>query len=77
MVTKELIKAEIDNVQEQYLEPLYRIIKAFERSSAQKSLAPFGHTDWHKFIAETYGSFADDSIEPIEQGEFEVREEFE
>ena len=76
MVTKELIKAEIDNVQEQYLEPLYRIIKAFEQGSLQELFTSPDQVDWATFIAKTYGSFADDPIESIEQGKFEAREEF-
>ncbi|HLP46542.1 MAG TPA: hypothetical protein VK469_11365 [Candidatus Kapabacteria bacterium] len=30
MITKELLKKEIDNVQDEYLIPLYKIIKTFE-----------------------------------------------
>ncbi len=32
MITKELIKTEIDNVQDEYLEALYRFIKSLEIS---------------------------------------------
>jgi len=33
MITRELVKAEIDKVQDKYLEILYRIIKALVKSA--------------------------------------------
>ena len=75
MVTKELIKAEIDNVQEKYLELLYKIIKAFEHTSMQELTTRKDKAIWQQFIAETYGSFADDPIEVGKPDEYEIREE--
>ena len=75
MVTKELIKAEIDNVQEKYLERLYRIVKAFEHTSIKELVTRTDKANWQQFITETYGSFADDPIEIDKPGEFEIREE--
>lgn len=77
MVTRELIKHEIDQVQEEYLEFLYRVIRALGPFSepvltetADESLAQ----PWAEFVNSTYGMFAEAPIERAEQGEFEVRE---
>jgi len=77
MVTRELVKAEIDNVQDKYLEVLYRIIQALMNPPDLATIAPQGTVDtcsWQKFIKDTYGCLADDPIERGEQGEYEVRE---
>ena len=74
MVTKELLKSEIEKVQDQYLGVLYRIIKALEEPSSGN-----WQTDaaaWKTFVSETYGSMAESPIERGPQGEFEVRESF-
>ena len=60
MVTKDLIKAETDHIQDEYLEVLYRIIKALEHAESTD-----GSETWHEFIEKTYGCLADD---PIERG---------
>ena len=67
-VTKDLIKAEIDHVQDEYLEVLYRIIKALERTKNAD-----GSETWHEFIEKTYGCLSDDPIERGDQGKYEVR----
>ena len=74
MVTKELLKSEIEKVQDQYLGVLYRIIKALEEpgSSSRRT----DSTAWKTFVSETYGSMAESPIERGPQGEFEVREPF-
>ncbi len=78
MVTKDLIKAEIDRVQDEYLEALYKIIKAFESHVDQPSLnSASGGTAWKDFINETYGCLADAPIERGDQGYYEMREEME
>ncbi|MBM3212440.1 hypothetical protein FJZ33_09480 [Candidatus Poribacteria bacterium] len=77
MVTRNLLKDEIDKVNDRYLEILYRIIKAFEnpqdagRFNITDSLAT---SSWEKFIKETYGCLSDDPIERSEQGQYEIRE---
>ncbi len=80
MVTRELIKHEIDRVEDQYLEFLYRIIKALgpvpEQDSSHRH-KPSSEQSWEAFVNATYGMFADDPIERGEQGEFEVRETLE
>lgn len=82
MITKELIKAEIDRVQDKYLEVLYKIIKALV-SPTDEVASPKTTTvitkkvedlEWHNFIEETYGCLADAPIERGEQGQYEIRE---
>lgn len=78
MVTKEILKAEIDKIQDQYLEAVYRIIKAFEHIPPTKQdFAPKTESkneEWHSFIEKTYGCLADDPIERGNQGKFENRD---
>ena len=83
MVTAELIKAEIDKVPGEYLEILYKIIKAFETSPKTKvdnmkattnTIEENNKKDWLKFIEGTYGCLADDPIERGDQGSYEIRE---
>jgi hypothetical protein len=77
MITKEIIKAEIDNLKDEYLEILYRIIKALE-VPVTKVTKPLGkknkESDWYNFVQETYGCLADAPIERGEQGKYEIRE---
>jgi hypothetical protein len=82
MITKELIKAEIDRVQDKYLEVLYKIIKTLA-SPTDEVTSPKTSTvitkkvkdlEWHNFIEETYGCLADAPIERGEQGQYEIRE---
>ncbi len=84
MITREILKREIDNVQDDYLPALYRIIKAFElppENSAKDitgdSQEKTEHHDWKAFIQETYGCLKKDPIERGPQGEFETRMEIE
>lgn len=86
MITRESIKAEIDKVQDRYLEVLYRIIRALVNPSELVAATPHNTVDvqneiemlnWHRFIEETYGSLADDPIKRGEQGQYEVREAIE
>ena len=75
MITRELLKAEIDKVQDSYLDVLYRIIKALG-SSEPPPMEP-GEAQlasWSAFIEQTYGSFADAPLERGDQGHYEVRE---
>ncbi len=77
MITRELIKAEIDKVQEAYLEALYRIVRAFEAPLKGKTTDTIEEVQWQQFIAETYGCFADDPIARGDQGRYEIRETIE
>jgi len=83
MITRELVKAEVERVQNDYLEVLYKIIKIFasppktDNGKIATSLA--GKDDelnWHAFIAQTYGCLADNPIDRGDQGIYEVREAF-
>ena len=75
MITRELVKAEIDKVQEKYLEILYRIIQALENpSDLEVETSQEITSDWPQFIQGTYGSLADAPIERGEQGEYEICE---
>jgi hypothetical protein len=83
MVTRELVKSEIDKLQDRYLETLYRIIKAFDYIPASKknvAKTEIGQNEdeetreWLSFIESTYGCLSDDPIERGGQGEFEIRE---
>ena len=70
MVTKELIKTEIDKVQDEYLEALYRIVLALRITLSPSEPIP----SWPVFIQKTYGCFADDPIERGNQGVSEIRD---
>ena len=75
MITRELVKAEIDKVQDRYLEVIYRIIKALVGPPELIMETPQQEaSNWHQFIEETYGSLADAPIERGEQGQYEIRE---
>ena len=84
MITKELLKKKIDNVQDQYLVPLYKIIKTFEEPddstrSAKKATSSNIDTrnrEWKKFIETFAGSLSNSPIERGSQGKFEIRESF-
>lgn len=79
MITKELLKAEIDKVPEENLGVLYKIVKALEdpREETSSRLQAEDAVSWKAWVAETYGSTADAPIERGEQGRYEVREPFE
>lgn len=84
MVTRELVKAKIDHIQEEYLDVLYRIIQSLEPGLSQKvtpgrvlNNAATERENWWRFVALTYGSTANAPIERADQGKFEIREAFE
>ncbi len=58
IITRELVKAEIDNVQDKYLEVLYRIIQALSAPDLV-AVAPQGtiETSWQKLIKSPEPSF--------------------
>ncbi|MCI5219883.1 MAG: hypothetical protein D3914_12030 [Candidatus Electrothrix sp. LOE2] len=80
MITRCLLKQEIDKVREEHLTALYNIIKVFGLPDGTVLPdADIGSmnssSDWEKFIRETYGYLRDDPIERGNQGEYELREE--
>ena len=86
MITKERLKTEIDKVQDDYLDLLYRIIKVFEDAPEAEEFGPDVSPEsdtyenkiaWLAFVNETYGCLAEDPIERGDQGMYEVREAIE
>lgn len=85
MITRELVKKEVDNVHSQYLGILYKIIKALETTSETSvglqpdvdRLSTQAPEKWRHFIQSTYGCLADAPIERGTQGNYELREAFE
>ncbi len=71
MLTKELLKKEIDRIDEGYMEVLYKIVKALQ---VQPDRADDSPSDWQEFVRETYGCLSDDPIERGDQGSYEIRE---
>ncbi|MDQ1352090.1 MAG: hypothetical protein QG657_2396 [Acidobacteriota bacterium] len=76
MITKELLKREIDNVQDEYLTPLYKIIKTFEYPDEFEDIEfeegedEHKKKDWLKFIDKFAGCLSDTPIERGVQGCF-------
>lgn len=70
MVTRDMLKAEIDLIREEHLEILYRILKAFETREGQVSSV----VDWKSFVEETYGSLSTAPIIREQQGTYEKRD---
>ncbi len=70
LITKDVIKAEIDKVEDKYLEALYKIIKALKIPASVDT----EKLDWSQFIEATYGSLRNAPIERGDQGEYESRE---
>lgn len=75
MITRELLKDEIDKIEDQYLDALYKIITAIKPS--YDTTSEMTVTEWHQFIDETYGSLANDPIKRWPQGKYEIREPIE
>jgi len=70
MTTKEQLKSEIEKVADEYIDALYKIVKALEKSkSTERSV------DWLEFIEQTYGCMQDSPIERGTQGDFDFRRE--
>jgi hypothetical protein len=73
-ITKDMLKYEIDHIQDQYVDALYRVIKAFEYPAVQKNPThiPETETQWHTFLDRCAGSCAD---VPLLRGEQELPEQ--
>ncbi len=78
MVTKDVLKNEIDKINEQYFPILYNIIKSFEISTISENVRKIKRKNnlqnWHQFIDSYSGCLADDPLERGNQGNFEIRE---
>jgi hypothetical protein len=77
VVTKELLKAEIDRVPDEHLGVLYRIVKALEEPAENPEIGKLEDSAWKALLKAAYGSTADAPIERGEQGSYEVREPLE
>ena len=80
MITKELIKSEIDHLQEEHLEMLYKVIKAFEMPliAFERGIPPLlaeEQEEWEAFVDRYAGCLRDAPIVRGEQGVYEIREE--
>jgi hypothetical protein len=69
VTTRDKVKTEIDNLDEEDLEIVHRIIVAFDVSTGDR-----GTKNWRDFVASTYGSFADAPIERADQSDIEPRD---
>ena len=70
MTTKELLKSEIEKVPDEYIDALYKIIKALERRESKAV-----EQEWGDFINQTYGCMRENPISRGEQGVFDIRGE--
>ncbi len=84
MITKQLIKQEIDNVPNEHLPVLYRIVLALgdeidaelgRPSEIRRSQHKGDGNQWRDFVARIYGCMADAPIERHAQGRYESRED--
>ena len=75
-ITKDMLKYEIDHIQDKYVDALYRVIKAFEYPAVQKisTRTPATETQWHNFLDRCAGSCADAPLQRGQQGLPEQRE---
>lgn len=81
MISKKKIKAEIDKVHDEHLDVLYKIIKTLETpesgTKTGKLISQDKNSEWQRFVTKTYGCLADAPIRRGNQGEYDLREEFE
>lgn len=68
MITKEILKSEINKIQEDHLEWFYHLIKALETSLRNEKRQKDHDLKWHEFVQSTYGCLADTPIERPDQG---------
>lgn len=69
MTIKEQVVAELENLDDEHLSIVFRMIQSLEVQNPAERRAE----SWSEFIAATYGCLADAPIERGEQGEFEMR----
>ena len=75
VITKDILKQEIDRIQEEYVDILYDVIKAFERPARQvPSTHPSSHEQWEAFLDKFAGCFAEAPLCRGKQGTYEVRD---
>jgi len=69
MVTRELIKEELEKVPKENLGILFKIVKALEEPTGGQD----GDEGWPEFVAATYGSLAGAPMERGDQGDYDSR----
>jgi|GEM_PF-907273 len=78
MTTKELLKSKIENIREDYLSVLLRVMNSLEsRSGRFKRPSRKDHllkNEWLDFIEQTYGCLSVNPLQRGEQGNYEIRE---
>lgn len=70
MATRDQVKAEVDRVEDEYLDVLYRMVLSLESPSSSEDAAG----SWSDFVASAYGCMADAPIERGDQGELQGRD---
>ena len=76
VITKDILKREIDHIQDQYIETLYTVIKAFEYPNIRQPSSTVPSTDeqWSAFLDQFAGACAEAPLQRGEQGQYEERE---
>ncbi len=76
MVNREEIKAAIDEVQDEHLDMLFRIIRVFRVAtpSPRPQLHENEPENWQRFVDATAGAWQGEPLERGDQGEYEQRE---
>ena len=64
VVTRELLKAEIDRIDDKHLEELYRLVRVLETPTVEEH-----DENWREFIDATYGCMSDAPIEAHPQSQ--------
>ena len=85
MISRKLLKSEIDKVRSEHLELLYGIIKLLENGACKDTETPsnahpaegVSASNWQEFIASMYGCCSDAPLSRGEQGRHESRETME
>ena len=86
MISRKLLKTEIDKVKSEHLELLHGIIKLLENGTRKEITSDLAEAqgaetglplDWHEFVAKTYGCLSDAPISRGDQGHYESREAME
>ena len=74
LLTKDILKQEIDYVHDDYIGILYSVIKAFEYPAPRPpSRLPTSQQQWEDFLDECVGCLADAPINRGDQGTYEHR----
>ncbi len=75
-ITKDVLKQEIDHIQDHYIDALYMVIKAFEYPPVHNVSPhlPTADLEWDGFLDKFSGSCTDAPLQRGKQGAYEVRE---